>query len=405
MKAIRRRVLSIDGAGIYGLTSARWLRRLCEQEPSFLNGEDVYLFAGCSSGAVNSLLLAQRDKPRDAVLSGELEEFWHDPGTFTNSNPMGQMLSWMELSGWFGEKDFMDLLVRHFGDRTLGDLKHRVLISTFNWAGAPPDFPPIAKGGEGEKAAPAVTAPSFATLLQDLAKGFSPQQGANVPSAARIADDRRRWHPEMFSNAKDSAQRRFRVADIAYGAATPPGFRALRGGIGDGASFSASPSVDAIAHLVAEERERQEDRAAKRAVVHDVLDTISLLSLGDGTYSPYHFLPNNNLGFSTWDKIPANPLLGAFWGPSSYSLQPAEMAATHIAQELLGDEFFRLNAPIMDIPTVVAAYIARWPSYRLWLLHRIEQATKTELSEAGVADALRFVRSDAWLEERGSKTR
>lgn len=135
-----------------------------------------------------------------------------------------------------------------------------------------------------------------------------------------------------------------------------------------------------------------------------MLDNIALLSLGDGTYSPYHFLPNNNLGFNTWDKIPANPALGAVWGPSAYSLQPADMEATHIASELLGPDFFRLNAPIMDVPTVVAAYIARWPSYRTWLLRHIEEATQTELSEAHVAGALRFVRSDEWLGERGSKS-
>lgn len=248
MKNDRRRVLSIDGGGIYGLTSARWLRRLCQQEPSFLSGEDVCLFAGCSSGAVNCLLLAKHERPREAVLAGELEDFWHDPGTFTNSDPMGQMLSWMELSGWFGEKDFMDLLARHFADRTLGDLKHRVLISTFNWGGAPPEFP------EPDKPGPRPPT-SVATLCQEIAKAcaaWRPVSGAGEPK--RVREDRRRWHPQMFSNAPDSADRRFRVVDIAYGAATPPGFRALRGGIGDGASFSASPTVDAIAHLVAEER-------------------------------------------------------------------------------------------------------------------------------------------------------
>lgn len=400
MKTARRRVLSIDGGGIYGLTSARWLRRLCEENPSFLNGEDIFLFAGCSSGAVNSLLLAQRDRPRDAVLSGELEDFWHDPGTFTNTDPTGQWLSWMELSGWFGERDFLDLLVRHFGDKTLGDLKHRVLISTFNWGGSPPEFPPIEKAVD--KGASALEQPPVVTLFQELWKGFfTPPSPAKEATYAK-SDDLRRWHPELFSNAKGSSQSRFRVVDIAYGAATPPGFRALRGGIGDGASFSASPSVDAIAHLVADAREQA--AGAHRAAVHDVLDTISLLSLGDGTFSPFHSLPNSNLGFKTWGQVPSNPPLGAIWGPTAYALQPADMQATQIAEELLGPDFFRLNPPIMNLPTVVAAFIARWPSCRTWLLQRIEQATKTELSEASVADALRFLRSPEWLEERGRKS-
>ncbi len=32
----RRRILSVDGGGICGLTSARWLRQLCEKDTTFL---------------------------------------------------------------------------------------------------------------------------------------------------------------------------------------------------------------------------------------------------------------------------------------------------------------------------------------------------------------------------------
>jgi hypothetical protein len=396
-------VLAIDGGGIYGLTSARWLRRLCEQEPSFLSGEDVQLFAGCSSGAVNSLLLAKHEKPREAVLSGELEDFWHDPGTFTNSNPTGQMLSWLELSGWFGEKDFLDLLVRHFGDRTLGDLKQRVLISTFNWGGAPPVFPPLEEARE--KVNSAAAPPSFATLFQELAKGFFPQQGAKVPTEAQIAGDRRRWHPEMFSNAEGSPQRRFRVADIAYGAATPPGFRALRGGIGDGASFSASPPRSTRS-LISWPRSGARAQGIGRPTGRSstTCSTASLCSRWEtGRTAPIISCPT-----TTWASAPGQGPheprprgdLGAqlVFAPARGSRSDADR------ERAARSRLFRLNAPIMDVPTVVAAYIARWPSYRKWLLQHIEQATKTELSEAGVADALRFLRSEEWLAERGPKT-
>lgn len=401
MSQPRRRILSIDGGGIYGLTSARWLRMLCERDRSFLDGKDIFLFAGCSSGAVNSLLLARREVPREAVLSGELERFWQDPGTFSNSDPWGQLLSWMELSGWYGEKDFMDLLLRHFGDITLGDLPHRVLISTFNWSGAPPKFPPIdppAKPGD-PPTSHAAHAERFQALLKDLQE-IRELAGKDV----RSGEPPRRWHPHMFSNQADSRDRAYRVADIAYGAATPPGFRALRGGIGDGASFSASPSVDAIAHVVGEERCRHEGRKGQRVVVHDVLDSISLLSLGDGTYSPFHSLPNSNLGLNTWGVVPTNPMLGVFWGPSSFSLQPADQSATLIASELLGDDFFRLNPSINDVPTVPAAYYAKWPSYRTWILKKIADGTESPLSRSRVDAALRFLGSEDWLDQRETRS-
>ena len=82
----RLRILSVDGAGIYGLTGAIWLRRLCLEDPSFLAPGNVNLFAGISAGAINVLLLAKEPDPRRAVLDGRLERFWQEPiGAFPNS--------------------------------------------------------------------------------------------------------------------------------------------------------------------------------------------------------------------------------------------------------------------------------------------------------------------------------
>src|SRR3954468_13177233 len=89
----RLRILSIDGAGLYGLTAAIWLRRLCEAEPTFLDGTDVHLFAATSSGAVNCLLLARHERPREALLAGELEKFWKQPAVFPNSNKLSSVAS------------------------------------------------------------------------------------------------------------------------------------------------------------------------------------------------------------------------------------------------------------------------------------------------------------------------
>ncbi len=398
MRQPRRRILSIDGGGIYGLSAALWLRKLCEADKTFLNGEDVYLFAGCSSGAVNALLLAKHERPREAVLAGELDRFWKEPGTFTNSNPTDQLLSWMQLAGWFGERDFMDLLLRYFGELTLGDLKHRVLISTFNWHGDRPVFPPLRDPSERPGATSVEEASaSWQRAMKELGGLFAAlRNDVPKPDPANI----RRWHPEMFSNERGSRDRDFHVVDIAYGAATPPGFRALRGGIGDGATFSASPAVDAIAHVVGEERRRDELARPHAHVVRDVLSTISVLSLGDGTFSPFHFLPNSNLGFQTWGLVPSNPAEGAVWSPTAYSLQPADQQSTLIASELLGPDFFRLNPPLMNLPTVMAAYYARWPALRLAILEQIERVASGPVATAAVAAALAFIQSADWRGER-----
>ncbi len=390
----RKRILAIDGGGIYGLTSALWLRKLCEADANFLNGEDIHLFAGCSSGAVNSLLLAKSKVPREAVLSGELERFWHDPGTFSNTDPVGQWLSFMELSGWYGERDFLDLLLRYFGEMTLGELHHKVLISTFNWSGRDPQFPPLS-------ASAGVSAWDAMNQRKLDAKDPWKDLLAQVPNVPLTALTRR-WRPQMFHNVGNSKDSAFAVAEIAYGAATPPGFRALRGGIGDGASFSASPSVDAIAFVVQCERKARETHE-HTAIVQSTLADLSVLGLGDGTFRPYHFLPNSNLGFLTWGMVPSNPLNGVFFPPNSYSLQPADEEATLIASELLGESFFRLNPSVMEIPTVTAAYLAKWPSWRNFLLKRIQENNDTPPSLARIADATKFLQSKRWLGAEASE--
>jgi patatin-like phospholipase/acyl hydrolase len=391
MSKQRRRILSIDGGGIYGLTSARWLRQLCEQDRTFLSGDDIWLFAGCSSGAVNSLLLASHDRPREAVLGGELERFWHDPGTFSNTDPVDQLLSWMELAGWFGEVDFLELLHRYLGDRTLGDLKHHVVISAFNWSGSLPVFKRYAKGAEPPSAHP----------FERLQKRMAHIADETSAIAADTEKQRRSWKPHIFNNAPGSPDRALPAVEVAYGAATPPGFRALRSGIGDGASFSANPTVDAVAFALGQARMEKGSEEQKDDRASEMLSSLSVLSLGDGTSRPYLFLPNSNFGFLTWGMIPVNPLTGAFYSPSSYSLQPSDQQAVMISRELLGESFFRLNPGIMDVPTVTAAYIARWPMWRNWLLDRITQATNGEESKARVAAALAFLRSDEWKDPSG----
>lgn len=194
------RLLSMDGGGIYGLATALMLKELCKRNPDFLSARDVWMFAGTSAGALNSLLLASQRIPREFVLSGELEEFWKRHDLFAGYQDVNlEMLSWAGVTPWFSRQRFTDVLTHYFGHRTLGELHHKVLITTFNWG------------------------------------------GWNNSS----------WRPKLFYNfPEDEPDRQVSVVKVAYAAGAPAGMRDIPHGLGDGGIFVPNPSVNAIAKVL-----------------------------------------------------------------------------------------------------------------------------------------------------------
>jgi predicted acylesterase/phospholipase RssA len=364
----RIRILSIDGGGIYGLAGAIWLRRLCEREPLFLGGKDIQLFAGTSSGAINSLLLARHAEPRKAVLDGALERFWSDPRPFQNNDPALAMASFLGGTGWFSGKDFLAHLRDTFGDMRLGDLPQEVLISTFNW------------------------------------------RGGDKPTPTRAGQATRHWKPKFFSNSlNDDADNDVKVADIAYAAAAPPNLRPIYGGLGDGASFSASPVVEAVAvivrhcHLVSVNGETELQVLRRRAElmrdpetfnVGAVLDRVAVLSLGSGQQLPWLAGEGEvNAGFN-FSQLATNPAQGDFWGTSAYALDASTEAAEFVVKQLVGrDRALRLNPGVLRVPTVMAALIARFPMWWQWLLASIREGAGGKPSSAAIDATLRFLRT------------
>ncbi len=364
----RIRILSMDGGGIYGLASAIWLRRLCAAQTRFLAGMDVHLFAGTSSGAINSLLLARHKQPRDAILSGDLERFWQDPRPFQNSNPFLAPLSFFGLTGWFSGDDFMAHLKDTFGDLRLGDLPQEVLISTFNW------------------------------------------RGSEKPLATRAGQEQRHWRPKFFSNTMaDDADSNVRVAEIAYAAAAPPNLRPIYGGFGDGASFSASPVVEAVAlvvrHVVLESVQGNErlrvlrdwpsvEKGVATRNVGPLLDRVAVLSLGSGQQLPaLGGTGDVNLGFS-FSQLATDPERGDFWPTSAYSLDASTEAAEFVVKQLVGrDRAMRLNPGVLHVPTVMAALMARFPLWWQWLLTHIHEGAGGNASQSAILATLDFLRT------------
>jgi hypothetical protein len=411
-----RRILSLDGGGLYGLTSALWLKQLCEGDPGFLGPGNVDLFAGCSAGALNSLLLAKEPDPRKFLLAGGLDAFWRLPGTFSNSNPVTALLSLYQITAWLGVEDFRQVLRNLFGDMTLGDLPHRVLITSFNWtgartagSGAGPAWPPGCGPCDPWNPWTYLDPWSWWAAMGGQVSGY-PAPASPADYLGGVGQNVRGWRPKFFKNFPESEpDRQLRVVDVAYAAATPPGLRAVLDGFGDGGTFNACPCADALAAAVANERQANdlesdaamtpERLTADFDLVRNVLCSLRLLSLGVGATKPAYWLKFFDTSFTQFNVYPTNPLVGNWYPPNvSVGLDGPTEDAIYISRQLLSANFHRLNPGILEVPTLVACLWARFPSARWWLTQQIYAAVETPASKAAVKDALAFLQG-RWYDD------
>ncbi len=124
-------------------------------------------------------------------------------------NPMDSITSLLGLSSWCGGTDMWHLLDEHFGDMTMGELKHKVLIMTFDMSSGAEDQP---------------------------RNGWS----------ARI------FHNFLIKgNSLDE-----KVSLVAYAAACPVTVRPVVQGLTDGCIFAMSPTLPAYSQLTAIARKK-----------------------------------------------------------------------------------------------------------------------------------------------------
>ena len=412
------RILSIDGGGIYGLSGALLLRRLCEKNEEFLSeGKQVHLLSGCSSGAVNALLLAKYKNPRSAVLNGELERFWTEFGTFSNSNPWSALTGMMGLTSLFSAEDFLLQLHRYFEDRTLKDLEQAVFISTFNFTGA---------SNEDRKH-------GFLKQVQAerspwMFNAWKPDRPPPAQQPTRAGQRQAHWQPKFFDNVlKDDDDADYLVEDVAYAAATPPAFRAILGGLGDGAQFNSNPTVPAMAFMLEVmenfrirltgkgartktdltwmpqlekfcEEQIESMKAGGRgkvdahALIGDTLRRIVVLSVGSGQRLPAYAWESSDFGFKSFGQVPTNPWMGANDPVSSFALDAASEEAEFIAKSLLTSRrSIRLNPPLNPMPTVLAAFYMQYPSMRKTIVDNIYQAADSGEAQRAVAATAEFL--------------
>ena len=339
------RIISMDGGGLYGKFTAIMLRKLCERHHHFFaQGLEHYIsmVAGTSAGALNALLIAQEEDPREFILSGGLERFWEEFGIFENRDPMNWSLSFGGITPWLGRDEFLAVLDKYFGDKTFGDLSinFKVMVLTFEWGGR--DDVPIKE---------------------------------------------RRWTTRYFTNFSEE-DANVKLVDVAYGAAAPPPFRAIRNGLGDAAIYAINPSLNAYALAKAKEARRR---------------PIALLSMGVGFRETFFWLRDFDLGFLNFSMVPTNPLMGSWMPPGLQTLVdgPTENASS-TSRKLLGPFYFRLNPGVLGPPnpspgTIMAIVMSRNRFWHKWLQGAIDRATKRPETRDALDKASDFLDGDCWL--------
>ena len=225
------RILSLDGGGVRGVLTAVLLDRLVKKFPDLLDKVD--LFAGTSTGAILALGLAYGLKPGDLIdfyqkrAQSIFADEWFDMGGITRAKYDNQKLR--------------AVFEKIFGEATLGDLKKRVLVPTFDL------------DNKGEKKQP------------------------------------RMWKPKFFHNFPGTdSDRKERVTDVLMRTTAAPTYFPSFHGYIDGGMVANNPSMAALAQALDSSTGKQ------------VLRNIRLLSLGTGFNPTYLQGDRLDWGLEQW---------------------------------------------------------------------------------------------------------
>lgn len=243
------RILSLDGGGIRGVFTTVLLARLEAMAP-FLATVD--LFAGTSTGGIIALGLAAGltpDELTDLYLAVGPEIFPPSPlgplaivGKLVSA-PYDNAALGRALADAFGRRDL----------RTLGDLRRRVLVPTFDL---------------------------------DSSEGPASKPG-----------DRRRWKPKFFHNfpgpGSDAAEA---IVDVALRTSAAPTYFPTYQGFVDGGVIANNPSMVALA------------QALHPATGGQRLEDVSVLSVGTGNRLRFIAGATRDWGYARW-AIPLSQLI------------------------------------------------------------------------------------------------
>jgi len=122
--------LTLDGGGIRGLFTASVIRFICKLFPKFL--DNVHVIGGTSTGGIIAMGLAAGKTPDEIIAL-----YYNNANKIFKDSFIDDILDMGNLSGAkYGNSNFKKILIEQFGNLTLGELRKRVVIPTFqlmNW--------------------------------------------------------------------------------------------------------------------------------------------------------------------------------------------------------------------------------------------------------------------------------
>lgn len=299
------RVISVDGGASY--FSAGMFMEIHEllmrqgKQRNFLGQADM--FAGTSAGAWLMLFLAQYEDP-DAAVEFSLD-FWAGIlDAMYQTPPLEQFVRGVGVltgqSAMHSTQQVRDYFIEVFGaDKTLGDLKKKVLV------------------------------PAFQLDNEDL----------EIP----------RWKSKIFHNfdRRDPDWNEL-VVDVCMRTASPPVVmpiaQSITGegpGYVDGGFFAPSPSLVAIAQIMG-----SLDSAQHNGALAHMEDDISVLSVGleqVRKISPFYFNGVANWGYAPWLLDPQWPLRLV-----DLSVASGTDAIDYMTRQIVGDNHYCRLAPLLN---------------------------------------------------------
>lgn len=275
------RVLALDGGGIRGLLTATLLKNLCRQPAVEGVFESIDLIAGTSSGGLIALAMAHGlNQPTMSATLEKLCDLFED-GRQTFGRGLPWYLGGTLFFAKYATAARRDLFRRMLGEATLGDLRRRVLVASFELDN---------EGKQDGKAGP-------------------------VP---------RRWKPKIFHNFDGVNTDRARPAwEVALATtAAPAYFRPFEQYI-DGGVYSNNPSMCALAQMFDARYNPPADLA---------LGDIALLSIGAGQNLSYLTERSPNWGAFRWGVKYVDLTMDGTVGIADYQ-----------CEQLLTHRYFRLQ--------------------------------------------------------------
>lgn len=248
------RILSLDGGGIRGVLTIRVIERLEQMLPGWLDGID--LFAGTSTGGILALALAAGLPPT------YVREMYQNLGRDVFADTLWDDIkdAGKLLGADYSLEPLHRMFIENLGDITLGDLKKRVMISTFD--------------------------------LDDE---------IDLPGKPRS------WKAKFFHNFPGpDSDAQAKVADVGVMTSAAPTYFPIFKGHIDGGVVATNPSMCALAQALHKETGRQR------------LGNIHLLSLGTGYNSQYITETGGDWGLAQWAPHLVNLMLDGGLGLADY---------------------------------------------------------------------------------------